>query len=159
MATKQQDANELPASETVSIKCRVTEGEPQSEVKLTVNWDDEKAERNFALRGVKIAAQAMMRASGSIPADLAVSVSELAKRERGGFAMKPTAANAGRLMAKLSDEQYAEALAGIGISAGEVRRMVSARAKLPAAPVGVEAKRAATKPGPVTTTKSKGGSK
>lgn len=147
MATKVNDHVSLE-----TLKTRVEEGAEQSETKLTINWDDAKAERAFATRGVRIAAQAMMRASGSIPAELSVTVSELAKRERGGFAMKPTAANAGRLMAKLSDEEYATALSAIGIGAKEVARMVSVREKV-TAPVGTEAKRAARKPGPVTITK------
>lgn len=154
MATKQNEAT-LPASEVVTLKCRVAEGEPQSEVRLTINWDDVKAERTFALRGVKIAAQALMRASGAIPAELTVSVSELAKRERGGFAMKPSASNAKRLMAKLSDDEYRAALLAIGINEREATRLVAARKTNEAmsAPVGTEAKRAARKPSAVTTTK------
>lgn len=145
------ETNELPASETITRKARVAEGEPQAEVSLTINWDDRKAEREFARRSVVIAAQAIMRASGDIPSELTVSVSELAKRERGGFAMKPTATNAKRLMGKLSDDEYAAALAAIGINAAEVRRLVAARRTTPAmsAPVGTEAKRVAMKPGPV----------
>lgn len=113
-----------------TLKTRVEEGAPQSETKLTIHWDDAKAERAFATRGVRIAAQAMMRASGSIPAELSVTVSELAKRERGGFAMKPTAANANRLMAKLSDAEYITALTNIGISARDAQRMVANRVKV-----------------------------
>jgi len=134
-------------------KCRVAEGEPQVEVKFHIDWDDATAERAFATRGVVIAAQSMMRASGSIPAEFAVKVSELAKRERGGFAMKPTPANAKRMIDKLSDAEYSAALLGIGINEREVARMVAVRAKLPTAPVGTVAKAAARKPSPVTVTK------
>lgn len=147
------------ATETTlkTVKARVDENSPQAECKLTIKWDDAAAERAFATRGVVIAAQAMMRASGTIPADLTVSVSELSKRERGGFAMKPSAANANRLMAKLDDTQYADALRQIGIGEGEIKRLVAARAKLatatPTAPVGTAAKVAAKKPGPVAVVK------
>lgn len=155
MATKTETTKTLAASNVYAMKCRVAEGEAQSEVKLTVNWDSPEAERTFATRGVKIAAQALMRASGTIPAELTVSVSELAKRERGGFAMKPTANNAQRLMGKLDDAEYSAALTAIGIAAGEVRRLVAARKSNPvmAAPVGTAAKAAARKPGLVTVTK------
>lgn len=149
---------ELKKSEVVTMKCRVAEGEPQSEVALTINWDDAVAERAFAIRGVKIVAQAMVRASGAIPADLTVSVSELSKRERGGFAMKPTPENAKRMMSKLDDAQYAAALTSIGIPAGTVRQLVSTRKSnaAPAALVGTEAKRAARKPSvPVVTKPTK----
>jgi len=135
-----------------TIKTRVDENSAQSETKLVIIWDDAKAERTFASRGVRIAAQAMLRASGTIPAELTVNVSELAKRERGGFAMKPTPQNAQRLLDKLDNAQYAEALAAIGIGAGDIKRMVANRVK--AAPlVGVEAKRDAKKPSaPIITT-------
>lgn len=136
-----------------TLKTRVEEGAPQSETKLTITWDDAKAERAFATRGVRIAAQAMMRASGAIPATLEVSVSELAKRERGGFAMKPTAANAGRLMAKLSDADYIAALVNIGVSAADAKRMAANRVKVEA-PVGTAAVKAAKRPGPVTVVKA-----
>lgn len=135
-----------------TLKTRIEEGAVQSETKLSINWDDAKAERAFATRGVRIAAQAMMRASGTIPAELSVTVSELAKRERGGFAMKPTAANAQRVMLKLSDAEYAATLIGIGVAAAEVKRMVANRAKVET-PVGVEAKRAARAPSAVVVTK------
>lgn len=114
----------------VVIKTRVEENSPQSECKLSIIFDDAKAERAFAIRAVKIAAQAMMRASGNIPAELTVSVSELSKRERGGFAMKPSAANANRLMAKLDDAQYADALAAIGIPAAAIKALVAKRVKV-----------------------------
>ena len=136
-----------------TLKTRVEEGAPQSETKLTITWDDPKAERAFATRGVRIAAQAMMRASGAIPAELAVTVSELAKRERGGFSMKPTSANAKRMMDKLSDAEYSAALLSIGIADREVARMVANRVKLNVAPVGTEAKAEARRPGKATVTK------
>ena len=120
-----------PANVTV-LKCktRVDENSPTKvETAISVEWDDENATRMFAARGVVIAAQSIFRASGDIPAEYSVKVSELAKRERGGFTMKPTAQNAGRLMAKLSDDEYRAALVALGITAREVERMVTARTK------------------------------
>lgn len=152
MVTK-LSATELPSQSVETRKCRVSEGEPQTTCAITINWDDPKAERAFATRGVVIAAQSLMRAAGDIPAELSVSVSELAKRERGGFAAKPTANNARKLMGKLDDTEYAAALRAIGINEREITRLVAARPTLPTAPVGVEAKRAAQRPGPVTTTR------
>jgi len=75
-----------------------------------------------------IAAQSVMRGTGDIPATFEVKVSELAKRERGGFAMKPTPQNAQRMMAKLTDVEYAETLAGMGMNKSEVARMIAHRA-------------------------------
>lgn len=133
MATQQRkpEVNNavLPASETITRKARVAEGEEQSECNITIHWDDPKAERDFARRGVVIAVQAILRASGEIPAEFSTSVSDLAKRERGGFATKPTATNAKRMISKLDDADYAKALTDIGIGAAEVRRLIAARAK------------------------------
>jgi hypothetical protein len=112
---------------TTKLKTRTAQGEAQHETLLTINWDDAKAERAFAERGVRVAAAAIWRAAGDIPATFSVNVSELAKRERGGFAMKPSAANAQRMMSKLSNDEYAVALASIGIDKRNIERMVKAR--------------------------------
>ena len=119
---------------TATLKTKVDASSTQSETVLTIVWDDAKAEREFATRGVKIAAQSILRATGDIPAEYSVTVSELAKRERGGFAMKPTPQNAQRMMAKLDDAQYAEALNAIGVSARDVARLVASRATVAVAP-------------------------
>jgi hypothetical protein len=134
---------------TETMKTRISEGEQQTETKLTITWDSPKDERAFASRGVRIAAQAMMRAAGDIPAELTVSVSELAKRERGGFAAKPTPASAQRLMAKLDDVQYEAALVQCfpSLSAGDRKRLVAARTKAPV-PAPVQTSRSAPTPKP-----------
>ena len=137
----------LEKSSTHTIKSRVADGEPQHETALTIHWDDDTATREFARRGVVIAAQSVMRATGDIPAEFAVTVSELAKRERGGFAMKPTPQNAQRMMAKLDDVQYADALRRIpGINERDITRLVANRKTVTVAP-------GADKSGPVTITK------
>jgi len=118
----------LEKSTVHQIKSRVAEGEAQVETALTIHWDDDTATREFARRGVVIAAQSVMRGTGDIPATFEVKVSELAKRERGGFAMKPTPQNAQRMMAKLTDVEYAETLAGMGMNKSEVARMIAHRA-------------------------------
>jgi len=140
-------ATALEKVTTHTIKTRVADGEPQSEVALTIHWDDDAAVREFARRGVVIAAQSVMRATGDIPAEFSVTVSELAKRERGGFAMKPTPQNAQRMMAKLDDAQYADALRGIGVNERDIPRLVTNRKAVTVAS-------GAGKSGPVTVTKA-----
>jgi hypothetical protein len=149
MATQKHD------SQVVTMKTRIAENEPQAETSLTIVWDDEAAARSFAIRAVKVAAQALMRAAGDIPAEFTVSVSELAKRERGGFAAKPSANNAKRMMAKLDDAEYRAALLAIGLNVREADRLVAARKVNAAmsAPVGNEARAAARKPSAPVITK------
>jgi len=115
----------------VSMKTSTDENSDAHETKLSIVWDSEKDARTFATRGVKIAAQAILRALGDIPAEYTVVISELAKRERGGFAMKPTPQNAQRMMAKLDDAQYAEALRGIGVNERDITRLVANRKTAP----------------------------
>ena len=136
----------LEKSTVHTIKSRVAEGEPQVETALTIHWDDDTATREFARRGVVIAAQSVMRATGDIPAEFAVTVSELAKRERGGFAMKATPQNAQRMMSKLDDTQYADALRGIGVPERDIPRLIANRKTVTVAP-------GTGKSGPVTVTK------
>jgi len=126
---------------THAIKTRVQEGAEKHETALIIIWDDATAERTFASRGAIIAAQSIMRATGDIPAQYEVKISELAKRERGGFGMKPTAENAKRLLGKLPNDQYATALRELGISERDVTRMVAARVQ----PAPVLAAKVATK--------------
>ena len=138
------------ATQKLEVKCKtaVSEGQPQVETALTIEYDDDAATREFAKRGVVIAWQNMMRATGDIPESAEVKVSELAKRERGGFAMQPTAKNANRIMAKLDDAEYAAALAQLGIAQRDITRLVANRVNTVVIPAPVK-----SKSGPVVVTK------
>ena len=138
----------LDKSTTVKCKTAIEEGAAQVETSLTIHWDDDVALREFARRGVVIAWQNMIRATGDVPTDAEVKISELAKRERGGFAMKPTAANANRIMQKLDDTQYAAALVTMGVSQRDVAPLVANRVNVAVVPSPVK-----SKSGPVTVTK------
>jgi len=125
----------LDKSTTHNVKTAIEKDGAQVVTALTIHWDDDAATREFARRGVVIAWQNMIRATGDVPTDGEVKVSELSKRERGGFAMKPTAANANRMMAKLSNDEYAAALATMGVSQRDITRLVATRVNAaPAAP-------------------------
>ena len=134
------------ANETkVKMSTSPDENSESVETELTIKWDSPDAERTFATRGVKIAAQSILRALGDIPTSYTVTVSELAKRERGGFSMKPTAANANRLMAKLPDDEYRAALVSMGVAPRDVERIVKNRVHVTVMP-------GKNKSGPVTIT-------
>lgn len=115
----------------VTCKTRVDEKSTEKvETKLTILWDDENATREFAKRGVVIAAQSIWRATGDIPASYEVRVSELAKRERGGFAMKPTPQNVMRLLGKMDDAQRVATLKELGLrSDRDIKSILSALSK------------------------------
>ena len=136
----------LEKSSTHNVKTAIEKDGEQTVTALTIHWDDDGATREFARRGVVIAWQNMMRALGDVPTDGEVKVSELAKRERGGFAMKPTAANANRMMSKLSNDEYAAALATMGVSQRDIVRLVANRVHVTVIP-------GAGKSGPVVVTK------
>ena len=108
---------------TTKCKTRLAAGGVANETALEIVWDgtDEQM-RMFATRGVVIAAQSIMRATGDIPDTLTVSVAELAKRERGGFAMKATPENALRLIGKLDDAAMTTALTQLGMSKSDIAR-------------------------------------
>lgn len=120
-----------------TVKCRVDENSEKHECVVSIEWDDASAERTFAARGAIIAAQSIMRATGDIPATYSVKISELAKRERGGFAMKPTAENAKRLLGKLPNDEFANALRAMGVSERDVQRMLAGRVQPAATPAKV----------------------
>jgi len=144
----------MSAIETTTTKCKTRINEDATEktvTELTINWDgtDEQM-RMFATRGVVIAAQAIMRATGDIPATLTVSVAELAKRERGGFAMKATPENALRLIGKLDDAAMTTALTQLGMSKSDIARILANRPKsapavVPTVPAPTVAKKVVTK--------------
>ena len=144
----------MSAIETTTTKCKTRINEDATEktvTELTINWDgtDEQM-RMFATRGVVIAAQAIMRATGDIPATLTVSVAELAKRERGGFAMKATPENALRLIGKLDDAAMTTALLQLGMSKSDIARILANRPKsapavVPTVPTPTAAKKVVTK--------------
>jgi len=144
----------MSAIETTTTKCKTRINEDATEktvTELTINWDgtDEQM-RMFATRGVVIAAQAIMRATGDIPATLTVSVAELAKRERGGFAMKATPENALRLIGKLDDAAMTTALTQLGMSKSDIARILANRPKsapavVPTVPTPTVAKKVVTK--------------
>jgi len=144
----------MSAIETTTTKCKTRINEDATEktvTELTINWDgtDEQM-RMFATRGVVIAAQAIMRATGDIPATLTVSVAELAKRERGGFAMKATPENALRLIGKLDDAAMTTALTQLGMSKSDIARILANRPKsaapiTPTLPAPVVAKKVVVK--------------
>jgi len=120
---------------TTKCKTRLAAGGVANETALEIVWDgtDEQM-RMFATRGVVIAAQSIMRATGDIPDTLTVSVAELAKRERGGFAMKATPENALRLIGKLDDAAMTTALTQLGMSKSDIARILANRPKS-AAPI------------------------
>ena len=144
----------MSAIETTTTKCKTRINEDATEktvTELTINWDgtDEQM-RMFATRGVVIAAQAIMRATGDIPATLTVSVAELAKRERGGFAMKATPENALRLIGKLDDAAMTTSLTQLGMSKSDIARILANRPKsappiTPTLPAPVVAKKVVVK--------------
>ena len=144
----------MSAIETTTTKCKTRINEDATEktvTELTINWDgtDEQM-RMFATRGVVIAAQAIMRSTGDIPATLTVSVAELAKRERGGFAMKATPENALRLIGKLDDAAMTTALTQLGMSKSDIARILANRPKsaapiTPTLPAPVVAKKVVVK--------------
>jgi len=144
----------MSAIETTTTKCKTRINEDATEktvTELTINWDgtDEQM-RMFATRGVVIAAQAIMRATGDIPATLTVSVAELAKRERGGFAMKATPENALRLIGKLDDAAMTTALLQLGMNKSDIARILANRPKsaapiTPTLPAPVVAKKVVVK--------------
>jgi len=144
----------MSAIETTTTKCKTRINEDATEktvTELTINWDgtDEQM-RMFATRGVVIAAQAIMRATGDIPATLTVSVADLAKRERGGFAMKATPENALRLIGKLDDAAMTTALTQLGMSKSDIARILANRPKsaapiTPTLPAPVVAKKVVVK--------------
>lgn len=140
--------NATEKSSTVKCKTAIEKDAAQVETALTIHWDDDAALREFARRGVVIAWQNMIRATGEIPADAEVKISELAKRERGGFALAPTAKNATRIMAKLDDTQYADALRSMGVAPRDIARLVANRVNVSVIPAPVK-----SKSGPVTVTK------
>lgn len=138
--------NATEKSTTVKVKTAVSKDSPQVETELTIHWDDDAATREFARRGVKIAWQNEVRTIGEIPATAEVKVSELAKRERGGFALAPTAKNANRIMQKLDDTEYRAALIQMGVTPRDAERLVKSRVNVTVAP-------GKNKSGPVTVTK------
>ena len=111
-------------------KTRLAAGGVVNETALEIVWDgtDEQM-RMFATRGVVIAAQSIMRATGDIPDTLTVSVAELAKRERGGFAMKATPENALRLLGKLDADAMTTALMQLGMGKSDIARILANRPK------------------------------
>ena len=123
-----------------TMKTAIDKNSEPVETELTIKWDSPDAERQFATRGVKIAAQSILRALGDIPASYSVVVSELAKRERGGFAMKPTPANANRLMSKLSDADYRATLIGMGVAPRDAERIVKNRVNVTVIPAPAKSK-------------------
>jgi len=140
----------MSATETTIVKCKTRVDENATEktvTELTINWDgtDEQM-RMFATRGVVIAAQSIMRSTGDIPDTLTVSVAELAKRERGGFAMKATPENALRLLGKLDVNAMTTALTQLGMGKSDIARILANRPKstapvVPTLPAPVVAKK------------------
>lgn len=122
-----------------TIKTRLNKDATEKEVtEVTVIYDDPTAERMFASRGILITAQAIFRASGEIPATYEVKVSELAKRERGGFTMKATPDNALKLLGKLNDADMTVALTQLGMSRSAIAAILANRPKPAQTPVATK---------------------
>lgn len=114
----------------VKFKTRLSEDSPEKvETTMIVTFDDENATREFAKRGVVIAAQNIFRTAGEIPAQYECKVSELAKRERGGFTMKATPENAAKLLSKLSDADATVMLQSLGMDKSAIARYLASRPK------------------------------
>ena len=140
------------ATTTHKVKTRLSENSPEKvETEITIEWDSPEAERTFATRQLGIVAQAIFRASGDIPASYHCKVSELAKRERGGFTMKATPESALRLLGKLNEADMTAALTQLGMSKSAIALILANRPKTPA-PVAVNSK---PQPTPIRTTRGR----
>lgn len=132
MATKTKNVSNvvaLPAAPQLSkvVKTRLNAGAPVQETRLTIVFDSEELVREFAMRAAVIAAQALYRDAGKIPAEETLSLTELRKRnaER-GFA-KPTPEKAAAAVDKLGDEAYAGVLRNLGMKEAEIKKLLAAR--------------------------------
>lgn len=96
----------------------------RTETACTVTLDDDKALRDFAERGMRVAIQALMRAEGKISPTYAITVSDLNKRSASPF--KATPESLANKIRKMPEAEYRATLANLGINAKDIERMVKA---------------------------------
>lgn len=90
---------------TIELKTRLNKDEKEGTTsKVTIELDDDAALQKFALRSAGIAWQAIARAAGVIPATDTVKLSDLAKRQGGGF--KATPESLANRIGKMSADDY-----------------------------------------------------
>ena len=98
----------------------------RTETACTVNLDDDKALREVAERGMRVAIQALLRAEGKIPTTYEIDVSELAKRSASPF--KATPESLANKIRKMPEAEYRATLANLGVNAKDIDRMVKSHA-------------------------------
>lgn len=96
------------------------------ETACTVTLDDDKALRDFAERGMRVAIQALMRAEGKISPTYNIAASELAKRSASPF--KATPESLANKIRKMPEDEYRATLANLGVDTKSIDRMVKAHA-------------------------------
>lgn len=130
------------ADNQMIVKCRTRINETSTEkvlTELTVTFDDDKAVREFAKRGIVIAWQALARMAGTIPTSDVVSVAELIKRSGGG-GFKVTPDSVAAKINKMPPAEYSETLLKMGIDAATAKKMTAAYSAKYVAPTAKPAK-------------------
>ena len=115
------------ANRKIEVKCKTKLNKDDTapvESVLTIEIDDEGAADKFMARSVAIAWQSLCRAAGVIPEADTVKVSDMAKRQGGGF--KATPASIANRVTKMSIEDYRATLAALKLDAKTIERMVKA---------------------------------
>jgi hypothetical protein len=115
------DTNEV--IETVKTRLN-KDATDKVETKLTITFDDDKVEREYATRGIIITMQSIWRNAGVIPDTDVVSLSELGKRVKGG-GFKSTPESLSARIGKQTRDEYTSTLTLLGIDAKTINAMVT----------------------------------
>lgn len=116
---------------TKTIETKIDAKGTASKTDLTIVFDSPDAERAFAIAHAVVRTQARIRASGSVPAKLTVTMSDLATK-RASFGPRTVTPDAAvNAIRALPDDAYRAQLIALGVDAKSADRMVKARAMKP----------------------------
>lgn len=120
----------MATTQTVTCKTRLNKDDTNPVTSsVTIEFDDETATQKFAVRGVIVAWQSMVRDAGVIPTSDTVKVSELIKRtvERHRLVVaqfKVTPDSIANRMVKMSDDDFRATLEKMGLDPRVVKQIM-----------------------------------